>query len=136
MARWALIQGGRIANIIEASAKPAGAWVEVQGAFGPGDLYDGQAFSKATSPRHITPLAFRNRFTSAEKTTYAMAASAQTADGAALRAAEQDVLAARFIDLDKTETRQRVMALESAGVLNAGRALQILDAPITDDERP
>ena len=45
MTRWALIQNGVVANVVEAGAKPPGSWVEVTGAFGPGDFYDGQTFT-------------------------------------------------------------------------------------------
>lgn len=94
-------------------------------------------------PRHVTPLAFRNRFTLQEKVAYEMAAldnpaaDAQVRYAAAgLRAALSDVLAAKFIDLDKTDTRQRVQSLESIGVLAQGRALEILDAEIQPNELP
>jgi hypothetical protein len=44
------------------------------------------------------------------------------------------VNAATFIDLDRADTREGVQALETAGILTAGRALQILDDPIQDFE--
>lgn len=49
MKRWALISAGVILNVVEQPEAPAisGYWVEVVGAFGPGDLYDGTTFSKA-----------------------------------------------------------------------------------------
>ena len=44
--------------------------------------------------------------------------------------------AATFIDLDRPDTRAGVQALEAAGLLIQGRALEILDAPVLDHERP
>jgi len=94
------------------------------------------------APRHITRLAFRNRFTQVEKValeiaqldvpTAPMSARAQAA---ALRASQADVNASTFIDLDRADTRAGVQMLEAAGLLSAGRALQILDAEIQDHER-
>lgn len=91
--------------------------------------------------RHITKLAFRNRFTQAEKVTIEMAqldnpaATMQArAQAAALRASQQDIVCATYIDLGRADTRAGVQQLESAGLLAAGRAAQILDAPIGDTE--
>ena len=92
--------------------------------------------------RHITTLAFRNRFTRAEKVTLEMAAldnpaaaMAQRQQAAALRADLKDQESATFIDLDRPDTRAGVQALEAAGLIAEGRALQILDAPVQDLER-
>lgn len=94
-------------------------------------------------PRHLTVLAFRNRFTQAEKTTLEIAAldnpaasMAQRSQAAALRASMKDQETAKFIDLDRADTRAGVQALEAAGILAAGRAAVILEAPIQDSERP
>lgn len=46
----------------------------------------------------------------------------------------QKVNAAKFIDLDRDDTRAGVQALEAAGVVGAGRAAEILDAPIEPHE--
>lgn len=96
----------------------------------------------AALPRHITKLAFRNRFTRAEKVALEMAAldnpaatMAQRQQSAALRADLKDQEGATFIDLDRADTRAGVQALEAAGLIAAGRALQILDAPVQDLER-
>ena len=56
--------------------------------------------------------------------------------GAALRATLADTAAATFIDLFRAETRAGVQMLEAAGLLAEGRALEILDAPVTAEERP
>jgi hypothetical protein len=93
--------------------------------------------------RRITRLAFRNRFTTAEKVALEIAGldnpaapMAARAQAAALRANQADLAAATFADLDRPDTRAGVQMLEAAGLLAAGRALVILDAPVTADERP
>lgn len=90
---------------------------------------------------HITKLAFRQRFTSAEKAAIEIAAldnpaapMEQRALAATLRANQQDIQAATYIDLKRTDTRAGVMVLESYGLIGAGRALVILDTPPTPDE--
>jgi hypothetical protein len=92
--------------------------------------------------RHITKLGFRNRFTRAEKVVLEMAAldnpaasMAQRQQSAALRADLKDQEGATFIDLDRADLRAGVQALEAAGLIAAGRALQILDAPVQEIER-
>lgn len=92
-------------------------------------------------PCHITKLAFRNRFTQAEKAALELAALdvptapvAQRAMAAGLRATMKDQEAALFIDLGRPETRAGVQALEAAGLIGAGRASVILDSPVQDVE--
>lgn len=96
----------------------------------------------APARRWVTKLAFRNRFTQQEKVAIeiaqldvAAAPMAQRAQAAALRASQADVQAGTYIDLDRADTRAGVQALEAAGLLAAGRALQILDAEVQDSER-
>jgi len=91
----------------------------------------------------VTRLAFRNRFTAAEKVALEMASldnpagtMAQRQQAATMRAYMADVNAATFIDLDRDDTRAGVQALEAAGLLAAGRALEILDAPVQPHEKP
>ena len=43
--------------------------------------------------------------------------------------------AANFIDLANVDTRTGVQALETLGLLDAGRAAIILDTPVTPEER-
>ena len=121
-----------------------------------GKLYDADASAAATtpvfvdapaqplgdSPRRITKLAFRNRFTKAEKAGIEFAALddptapiAQRQQAAALRADLKDQEQATFIDLDDEDTRTGVLTLEAAGLIAAGRALEILDAPVQDKDR-
>ena len=90
----------------------------------------------------VTRLAFRNRFTQAEKVALELAAlddptapMAQRQQAAALRATLSDTAAATFIDLSHADTRAGVQMLEAGGLLAEGRALEILDAPVTPEER-
>ena len=96
----------------------------------------------APPKRHITNLAFRQRFTRSEKVALEMAAldnpSAsieQRAQAAALRADLKDQEQATYIDLDRADTRAGVQMLETAGLIGVGRAAQILDTPVQDAER-
>jgi len=121
-----------------------------------GKLYDAEASAAAgapvfvdapaqplgDSPRRITKLAFRNRFTKAEKAGIEFAALddptapiAQRQQAAALRADLKDQEQATFIDLDDEDTRTGVLTLEAVGLIAAGRAVEILDAPVQDKER-
>lgn len=85
----------------------------------------------------VTRLAFRNRFTAAEKVALEMASldnpagtMEQRQQAAALRVYLADVATSSFVDLSRPDTRNGVLQLESLGLLAAGRALQILDDPI------
>ena len=121
-----------------------------------GKLYDAEASAAAgapvfvdapaqplgDSPRRITKLAFRNRFTKAEKAGIEFAALddptapiAQRQQAAALRADLKDQEQAAFIDLDDEDTRTGVLTMEAVGLIAAGRAVEILDAPVQDKER-
>lgn len=91
----------------------------------------------------VTRLAFRKRFTQAEKIAIEMASlddPAATMDrrtqSAALRVDLRDTDSATFIDLARQDTREGVLALELFGLLGQGRAFEILDAEIQTEERP
>ncbi len=150
--QYALIESGRVANIIEADAAfietLPGTWAPAQGA-GIGWHYDGEAFtapmpeSPPAQDTRITRLAFRKRFTQAEKVALEIAAlddpsatPAQRARAAALRAYLKDVDAATFIDLSDAHVKEGVQTLEAAGLLAAGRAAEIINAPVTPEELP
>lgn len=90
----------------------------------------------ASQPRHVTRLAFLSRFTDAEAVSIDLASIGSTVPAASMRRYMSKVNAATFIDLDRPDTRAGVQALEAGGVLAAGRALEILDAPIQPEERP
>ena len=121
----------------------AGAWVqrwEVQAL----SAEEIAAIIEAQTPsRRLTKLAFRNRFTPAEKVALEIAgldnpeaAMPARAQAAALRVNQADLAAATFVDLQRSDTRAGVQMLETAGLLAAGRAAEILDAPIQPEERP
>mgnify|MGYP001371903855 CR=1 FL=1 len=92
----------------------------------------------------ITRLAFRNRFTQAEKVALELAAldnpaapTAQRQQSAALRAHLKDLDAASWVDLTRPETVAALQMLEAGGLIDEGRAAAILDVDsITDIERP
>jgi hypothetical protein len=96
----------------------------------------------APLPRHITTLAFDNRFTQDELVALELASIDDPAGtveqrtlAANLRIYQRKVDRATYIDLDRADTRAGVLALEQFGVLAAGRAQEILDAEVADIER-
>lgn len=118
-----------------------------------GSIYDPETgFFTAPEPvqvpelpqlRHITKLAFRNRFTMGEKIAIDLASIDNP--GASISARQQqamirvlleDTRTSAYIDLDREDTRAGVQQLEAAGLLGTGRALEILDNPIQLNERP
>lgn len=150
--QYALIENGTVANIAVADEETAaalpGQWVPAQGAQ-IGWHYDGEAFtapapeSPPAQDTRITRLAFRNRFTQAEKVALELAAldnpsatMPQRTQSAAMRAYLKDVDAAQFIDLADANVKEGVQTLEAAGLLTAGRAAEIITAPVQEDERP
>lgn len=101
------------------------------------DLLARQALAAEDAQRRITPFAFRSRFTAAEKVAIELACLdnpgaklAARQQAATLRVAQQDIATAPYVNLDHPDTRARVQALEQAGLLAHGRALQVLDAPV------
>lgn len=90
---------------------------------------------QAPAERKITRLAFLDRFTDAEAIAIDLASIGATVQAATMRRHMQKVNAATFIDLAREDTRAGVLALEAGGLLAEGRALEILDAPVSDIER-
>ena len=91
--------------------------------------------SEPTTPkRQITVLAFRHRFTMGERVAITYAGKQNSVQGASIQSYLDDVQAASYIDLDRPDTRDGVLAMETGGLLGAGRALEILDAPIQSNE--
>lgn len=94
--------------------------------------------------RHMTVLAFRNRFTKSEKVRIELAAIddpsadlAQRERAAMVRVGQADLAAATYVDVDRAGTRDDVQAFEAMGLLDApGRASAILDDEIQHHERP
>ena len=102
---------------------------------------DAQAFEPAPPPaepteRNVSRKAFLSRFTDAEAIDIDLASIGTTREAAAVRRYLSKVNAAQHIDLADDETRTGVQALEAAGLLQPGRALVILDAPIEPKELP
>ena len=140
MAIFEILEDGEAVNTIVADAEfmassfPDGNYREVAAV---------EEIVAAVADTKITVLAFRQRITMAEKTAIEIAALDQpTADmsvraaSASLRAYLGDVAAATYIDLQSSETRTGIAALEAMGVIGEGRAAEILDSPILEVERP
>ena len=102
---------------------------------------EAQAFEPGPPPaepteRNISRKAFLSRFTDAEAIDIDLASMGATREAATVRRYLSKVNAAQHIDLADNETRTGVQALEAAGLLQPGRALVILDAPIEPKELP
>ena len=151
--RYAIIESGIVINVIEAdpehlpslpgqqllASETAGVgWAYADGAFTPPVTQPPAALDT-----RITRLAFRNRFTQAEKVALELAAldnpaasTAQRQQAAALRSYLKDLDAATFVDLERPDTVAGVQSLGAAGLLAEGRGAVILTAPIEAHERP
>jgi len=93
--------------------------------------------------RIITNYAFEMRFTLDERVAIDLAglddptaALEQRAMAAALRVSQERAKKAQFTDLDNPVVRASVEQMETIGLLAEGRAAEILDAPVLDEERP
>jgi len=100
-----------------------------------------QAFEPGPPPelptgRLVSNKAFLSRFTDDEAIDIDLASMGATREAATVRRYLSKVNAAQHIDLADDETRTGVQALEAAGLLQPGRALVILDAPIEPKELP
>jgi hypothetical protein len=80
---------------------------------------------------YITRLAFRNRFTQQEKAAIYTAAQSNVS----LQVFMDDLNAATYIDVERPDTIQAINTLETAGLLAAGRAAEILSTTILPIER-
>lgn len=96
---------------------------------------DGGAGSVPASTK-VSRLAFLSRFSDGEAIDIDLASMGATREAAAVRRYLAKVNAAQHIDLNDPDTRGGVQALEAAGLIAAGRAAQILDAPIDPRELP
>jgi len=99
----------------------------------PGDVYDPETETFSTpdpvsTPRlRLTKREFRNQFTFAEK--QAIYTAAETSVD--IRIFLDDLMAAKYIDCDNSDTVASVSALETATLIGTGRADEIL-AGVTD----
>lgn len=139
MRRWALMIGAACANVVEQDGPPTieGPWLEVTGlSVGPGwTRPEGTWVAPPPPARHVTRLAFLSRFTDNEAIAFDLSSIGATVPAAALRRFMNKANAARYIDLDRPDARAGVQALEAAGLIAAGRAAEVLDAPVQSHER-
>lgn len=157
--QYALIKNGEVVNTVVADqsfinsisseydhVEPLDTLLEQNLSIGIGWSYSNGTFAAPVLPvqptppvvpetRHITQLAFLNRFTDAEAIAIDLASQGATVQAAAMRRYQSKVSAATYIDLDRQDTRDGVLALETAGLLGTGRALIILDDPIQAEEK-
>ncbi len=106
-----------------------------------GWLWNGEFFTPPANETHegdrrITRYAFVSRFTDIEAVGIDLASQGATVDAAMLRRLQQKIDAIDTIDLNNSVTRDGVGMLETAGLLVAGRAAEILDSPIQSHEVP
>jgi hypothetical protein len=133
MSRFALVRDGVCVTMVESASAPTvdlgGQWVAATAAVGPGWTWNGTAWSAPATEavRSLPPRAFLARFTASERELL----ENKLATGTQL---VKDKLAAfRFyvmnggnVELDDDYIIASVTAMESAGVIAAGRAAQIL----------
>lgn len=79
----------------------------------------------------ITKLAFKQRFTADERIAIREAAAVNPQ----IYDFEDLVNAATYIDLSRTDTIAAVNAIEQAGLIEGGRAVEIISHPINEIER-
>jgi len=110
---------------------------------GPGYLYDEGTFTAPPEPeapvdldRRVTKLRFQLRFTDAEAIAIDLASQGNTVEAAIVRRYLKLIELAEWIDLANPMARAGVMNLAAGGLLTAERAIEILDTPVSDDERP
>jgi hypothetical protein len=143
--RYEIIENGQTVNIIEADESFMSANFQpgsyVLSEFQPSPDVVPQTEAPPIA-RHITKLAFRQRFTQSERVAIEIAQlddptapMAQRAQAAALRSSQADLMVASYVDLDRADTIAGVQMLESAGLIGVGRADTILTTAVTDVER-
>lgn len=128
---------------LDAGTVDAPDWVQLGAFINECNLWQNPDRIKVLSPagvavvpvaRHITQLAFLNRFSDAEAITIDLASLGATPQAATMRRYQSKVSAASYIDLDRADTRDGVQALELLGLLAAGRASEILDSEVQQHE--
>jgi len=162
MKQFALIENGLVVNVIDVGPEGWNSGIEITDMNprpGIGWQYDDETgFTAPAAPaapepepvpdpippnRIITNYAFDNRFTLDERVAIDLAglddptaAMEQRAMAAALRVSQERAKKAQFTDLDNPTVRASVEQMEAIGLLAEGRAAEILDAPVLDEERP
>ncbi len=138
--RWALIEGGIVATVVEQDDEPSigGTWVDITDlTVGPGYTYDGESFAPPPEPppppRVITKVAMlTGRLRTAEFVGILAAAKTDVA----VEAWKYVFDSAATIDLDSRNTREGMELLVGKGLITEARATAILDAPVQPGERP
>ena len=132
---WALITEGRVREIV--AEDPAGRfhpslhWQPCDESVAVGDTFTGTEF-RAPPPapaarRELPTLAFRYRFTAAERGAITLAASRDLeVDKPALQVGLDDLNAAGAIDLDSPVIREWLDLLAERKLIEAGRIAEIL----------
>lgn len=149
--RYALVKNNIIVNIIEAEQafideiapqwqhiEPLDQDYEIPAQIGWGCI-NGTVQVPPPTPappvdRKITRLAFLNRFTDAEAIAIDLASIGATVEAASIRRYMAKVNAAQYIDLNRQDTRDGVLAMETVGLIGDGRAMVILDTVPTSEE--
>ena len=151
---YALIKTGTVQNVIVADeqfiAQIAAEWDHIERIDTPAEQslgvgigwgWDGTQFVAPPVPlkppappeqRHMAPASFKRRLSQPERIGIRQAAkvSDEVYDF-------MDLLdTSKFIDLDDPLTQYGLQQLEAAGLLAAGRADEILNAPVLESERP
>ena len=96
------------------------------------------ALIKVAQPKdtRITKLAFLDRFTQEEYVTLDLASAGSTPEAAGIRLFMRRFENSKFIDLQREDTIAGVNQLETMGILEAGRAVEILNTEdISDKEK-
>lgn len=131
MRRYALIVGSRVTNVIEQESAPTipGQWVECTGLLvGPGHAYNGSVFSPMPDLTFsITQRAFWRRFLVAEREALQgiLATGTQTQKNK-LNAFRDYVQTGMDVELRDDYIIASVTLMETAGIIAAGRAAEIL----------
>lgn len=125
-------------DVTDMASRPSIGWRYSDGNFTP---TTGAPGSEPT-PRRITNLAFDLRFTADERVRIELASMDDPAadeearvQAAHVRVALQRADKAQYTDLDDPVTRAGVEQFEAMGLIDEGRAAEILDGPISDRER-
>lgn len=142
MNRYAILNAsGVVINIAVAHTAMEPNWVLIPSelAVTKGWTYDGETFfsgSLSNQARRISQLAFLKRLEEEEAINIDLASIGNTVEAATIRRYLSKINAAQYIDLEDSDLVSGLNALEGSGLLDPGRAAEILNNPIKPDERP
>lgn len=132
MSRWALVIAGVVSTVVDQAQQPAvdlgGQWVDITGQHvGPGYTYNGAVFAAPVVAVSLPPREFWRRFTAAEREALQdkLATGTQNVKNK-LNAFRDYVATGGNVELADDYIIAAVVAMETAGVIAAGRAAQIL----------